>query len=253
MNIQRPINVGPGNGTQNVAFPETSGGTSPGAGEGLRADWNVRMNVSHRQGFVGGAGRLLIHNQTGDERTEVVLYLPAARPELPGTLRLLGAQVCSAKPGMPAVAGQPLLISPQGARVVVTVPVLRMNDWLYVDLTWDGSFPAMGASFPGGRVPLGEYHPQVAVDTQLSDGRHSLAPIPARYDVTLGSDVGARVQMEDAGAGTPVTRSEPGGEMSEHEFKSYGKAAIQAHLLPPGAVVASDAPASGSFDVSPFA
>jgi hypothetical protein len=252
MHIQRPINVGPGAGTQQVAFPETSGGTSPGAGEGLRADWNVRMNVSHRQGFVGGAGRLLVHNQTADERSELVLYLPSARPDHPGTLRLLGAQVCSAKPGMPAQAGQPLLINPSGARVVVTVPLLRLNDWIYIDLTWDGSFPAMGAAFAGGQVPLGEFHPQVAVDSQLDDGRHALAPIAARYDVTLGTDVGAIVMGEGL-AGDVLTRPDASGEMSEHEFKSYGKAAIQARLAPPGAVIGGDVPSSADvLGSSPF-
>lgn len=213
-------------------FPDSSGGSSPGAGEGLRADWQIRMNVSHSNGFVGGAGRLLIHNATNEERNEIVLFLPAnVRPDEPGNIRLLSAVVCSAKPGIPAAPGAPLVLQARGARASVTIPLLRLNDWIYVDLTWDGSFPVGGASFQNGVVPLGKFHPQLAVDIDRN-GQAALFPIPARYDVTLGTDPGAKVIMY--AEGSPVTNDD--GQAAEHTFRSYGKPDIQAGLAAPGTV-----------------
>lgn len=246
MHIQRPIPVGPGAGpqaTQGVSLGQGGGGSAP-PGEGLRADWEVRLNVSHSRGFVGGAGRLLIHNERPHEDlSELVLYLPAAAPagHVPTTLRLLAATVCSAKPGIPAVSGQPLVISAHGARAAVTIPLLKVNDWLYVDLTWDGSFPENGNGFAGGTIPLGMFHPQAAVDVEV-EGRRGLYAIPARYHVTLSSDPGAVVRLETEGS--VVTREAPDGTSTEHDFRSYGKPSILASLAPPGTLPAQPAPAN---------
>lgn len=250
MHIQPPTGISPGTGAQGVVFPETSGGTSPGAGEGLRADWQVRMNVSHSDGFVGGAGRLLVHNETAEDRTEVAFLLPAALTAEHGSLRLLAAVVCSAKPGIAATPGQTLVMQLTGARAALTVPLLKMNDWLYIDLTWDGQFQPGGGAWPGGAVPLGKFHPQVAVDVTLEGSRKALAPVPARYDVTLGADPGASVRLE--GEGSVVSRISDDGRTSEHEFRSYGSAQIMAHLLSPGSVAGAEPAApvvsSASFD-----
>ena len=237
MQIQPAFSTGPATGAQGVNFPTNSGGTSPGAADGVRADWNVRMNVSHETGFVGGAGRMLIHNQIAEERTEIVLYLPAARSDQPGRLELASAVVCSAKPGTTATAGQNLAFRVEGAEVTVTVPLLKLNDWIYIDLTWTGGFPPGGMAFQGGQVPLGNFHPQVAVRVPQEDGRKGLFPIPSRYDVELGSDPGAVVRLESEGFGKVVSRSGDDGKMTMHEFKSYGKPQIQAVLAPPGAIV----------------
>ena len=53
-------------------------------------------------------------------------------------------------------------------------------------------------------------------------------------------------------AGSVLER--PTGEMTEHEFKSYGKAAIQAQLAPPGAVLqqAADPAAAAVLGSSSF-
>jgi hypothetical protein len=236
MQIQPPINVGIGQGPQGVSFPNSSGGTSPGAGEGVRADWNVRMNVRHGSGFVGGAGRMLVHNQTTEERREIVLFLPAAMADRPGRLELASAVVCSAKPGLQAAPGQTLVYRMEGPKAIVTVPLLKMNDWVYVDLTWTGAFPQGGMAFPGGQVPLGEFHPQLAVEVAREDGRVALGPVPARYEVELHSDPGAVVRLEHEEHGRPLSRASEGGDVTIHEFKSYGKAHIQALLAPPGAI-----------------
>ncbi len=236
MQIQPPINTGPAAGLEGVNFPTSSGGTSPGAGEGFRADWNVRMNISHSNGFVGGAGRVLIQNQLNEERTELVLLLPAALTEKPGNLELASAVVCSAKPGTPATPGQSLAFRSEGAKVVVTIPVLHMNDWVYIDLTWTGSFTPEALNFPNARIPIGDFHPQVAVNILQPDGRSGLAPVNARYDVELGSDPGARVQFEDPAAALPATRPSEDGTMTMHDFKSYGSSSIKAVLLPPGTI-----------------
>lgn len=236
MQIQPPINVGIGQGPQGVAFPNSSGGTSPGAADGVRADWNVRMNVRHGSGFVGGAGRMLIHNQVHEERREIVLFLPAAMADRPGRLELASAVVCSAKPGLQAQPGQSLVYRMEGAKAIVTIPLLRMNDWVYIDLTWTGAFPQGGTAFPGGQVPLGEFHPQLAVEVHLDDGRTALAPVAARYEVELHSDPGAVLRQETEEHGRAVARASEDGEVTIHEFKSYGKAHIQASLAPPGAI-----------------
>lgn len=256
MQIQRPISVSQGNSTQNVSFPDQSGGTSPGAGEGVRADWSVRMNVSHSRGFVGGAGRVLIHNEVAEDRDEISLYLPAARSEKPGTLEVMQAVVCSAKPGLAASAGQNLVLQTFGARVAVTIPLLKLGDWIYIDLTWSGSFPINGAAFSGAQIPLGDFHPQIAIDVPQDDGRQAIFPVAARYEVTLGSDVGASVRLDDGGTyGKVITRLSDDGQMSEHEFKSYGKPHIQALLAAPGAVlgapVAPAAPAANALPTTP--
>ncbi len=230
------------NTTQGVSFPTTSGGTSPGAADGVRADWNVRMNVSHESGFVGGAGRMLVHNQVAEERTELVMFLPAVHRGGAGRLELASAVICSAKPGIPAAAGQTLSYRTDGARVIITIPVLKMNDWLYIDLTWTGAFPAGGMSFIGGQVPLGEFHPQLAIETLANDGTRGLALVAARYDVEVGSDPGARVMLEGDADGRVEMRASEDGKMTMHDFKSYGKAAIQAKLAPPGAIVGGPSP-----------
>jgi hypothetical protein len=237
MNIQPAITVGLTGGVQNAA------GVTPGSAgqtefaEGVRADWNVRMNISHENGFVGGAGRILIHNLTAEERREILLYLPAARPDVLGHLELASAVICSAKPGTQAAPGQTLAYRVEGARVLVTIPVLKMNDWLYIDLTWTGGFNPGGAQFPGGQINVGDFHPQLAVDVRLDDGRTGIGQIAARYEVELGSDLNARVRLESEEHGRVATRTNEDGTMTMHEFKSYGKPYIQAYLAPPGAIL----------------
>lgn len=203
----------------------------------MRADWQVRINLSHSRGFVGGAGRLLVHNESADPFSELLLLLPAALQQRPGNLRLLTAAICSAKPGMPANPGQELPFQASGAKVLLTVPLLRAGDWLYVDLTWDGGFPEKGAAWPRGGVPLGDFHPQVAVDAS-SDGRVALAPVAARYDVTLGTDAGATVRLAGEGSGKVVSHVAPDGQTAEHDFRSYGGSSIQAIVFAPGAAPA---------------
>lgn len=245
--------------TQGVSFPTSSGGTSPGAADGVRADWNVRLNVSHESGFVGGAGRVLVHNQIAEDRTELILYLPAIHKAGPSRLEVASAVICSAKPGISANAGQSLTIRTEGFRAIVTVPILKLNDWIYIDLTWTGAFPAGGMSFLGGQVPLGEFHPQLAVDVTQQDGTHGLALVGARYEVELGSDPGARVVLDSEEHGRVAMHPSEDGRMTMHEFKSYGSPHIQAKLAPPGAVVggapipmgniAAPAPAAGDHQV----
>lgn len=234
MNIQPAFNAGPSTGATAISFPTQSGGTSPGGLEGVRADWNVRMNISHETGFVGGAGRLLIHNLIADEKRELTLLLPAALQDRPGRLELATAEVCSAKPGIAAAPGQTLPFRIEGARAVVSIPVLQLNDWVYVDLTWTGGFAQGGMSYPGAQVPVGDFHPQIAAQVTTDTGQPALAPVPARYDVELGSDLGAVVRMENAEHGGVATRPSPDGAMSMHEFKCYGAARIDALLAPPG-------------------
>ncbi len=228
--------------TQGVSFPTNSGGTSPGGAEGVRADWNVRMNVSHESGFAGGAGRMLVHNQVADERTELVMFLPATHAPGPGRLELASAVICSAKPGIPAAPGQTLSFRIEGTRAYITIPVLKMNDWLYIDLTWTGSFPAGAMNYSGGQIPLGDYHPQLAIESVASDGARRLALVAARYDVEVGSDPGARVVLDGDVDGKVEMHASEDGRMTMHEFKSYGKAAIQARLAPPGAVIEGGMP-----------
>jgi hypothetical protein len=239
MQIQPAFNAGPSTGAQGVSFPTQSGGTSPGAGEQVRADWNVRMNVSHDSGFVGGAGRLLIHNQVVEERREITFFLPAAMSDRPGRLSLESAVVCSAKPGIPATAGQQLAIRTESARSIVTIPMLGLNDWIYIDITWTGSFPSGGTVFQGGQIPLGDFHPQLAIDIQQDDGRIAVGPVPARYEVELGSDLGAVVRLDGDTPGGVVSRASDDGKMTMHDFKSYGSSRIDALLMPPGAAFAA--------------
>lgn len=237
MNIQPAFNAGPATGAQAISFPMQSGGTSPGGLEGVRADWNVRMNLSHETGFVGGAGRLLIHNLIADEKRELTLFLPAALQDRPGRLELASAMVASAKPGISVTTGQPLPFRTEMAKVVVTIPVLQLNDWVYVDLTWTGGFAQGGVSFPGARVPVGEFHPQIAGQVTTDDGHAALAPIPARYDVELGTDVGAIVRLEDGEHGGVESHLGPDGAMMMHDFKCHGSARINAVVAPPGTLV----------------
>jgi hypothetical protein len=228
------------NTAQGVSFPTNSGGTSPGAAEGVRADWNVRMNVSHESGFVGGAGRMLVHNQVAEERTELVLFLPASHAPGPARLELASAVVCSAKPGIAAAPGQTLSYRTEGSRAIITIPILNMNDWLYIDLTWTGAFPSGGVNYVGGQVPLGAFHPQLAIESVGPDGTRGLSLVGARYEVEVGSDLGARVMLDGSDSDTQVhSRTSDDGKMTMHEFKSYGKAAIQARLAPPGAMTGS--------------
>jgi hypothetical protein len=247
MLIQPAFNAGANQGTTQIA--STGGGGGQGGGlEGVRADWNVRMNVSHTTGFVGGAGRLLIHNLVVEEKREIVLLLPAALQDRPGELRLETAAICSAKPGIAAAAGQPLAFRVEGAKVVVTIPPLQLNDWIYIDFTWTGGFAKGGLSFPNGRVPLGEFHPQIAVEVTTDNGMRAVAPVSARYDVELGTDLGATVQMDGPDLAGIARQPSADGTMTMHEFKSYGSPRIDAHLIPgmatfdpADAVVVSDA------------
>jgi hypothetical protein len=234
MNIQPAFNAGPASGAVAISFPTQSGGTSPGGLDGVRADWNVRMNISHETGFVGGAGRLLIHNLIADEKRELTLLLPAALSDRPGRLDLATAEVCSAKPGISAAPGQSLPFRMEGARAIVNIPVLQLNDWVYVDLTWTGGFAQGGMSYPGAQVPVGDFHPQIAVQVTTETGQLALGPVPSRYDVELGSDLGAVVRLENAELGGVESRPGPDGTMTMHEFKCYGTARIDALLAPPG-------------------
>ncbi|MEO6867795.1 MAG: hypothetical protein ABI200_07215, partial [Gaiellales bacterium] len=154
MHIQPTFNSGPSRGATAISFPNQSGGSSPGGPESVRADWNVRMNISHETGFVGGAGRLLIHNLIAEEKRELTLLLPAALQDRPGRLELATAEVCSAKPGISAAPGQSLPFRVEGARVIVTTPLLELNDWVYIDLTWTGGFSPGGLSYPAAQVPV---------------------------------------------------------------------------------------------------
>ncbi len=236
MNIQPAFNAASTRSTESVFFSNGAGGDGRGNGEGVRADWNVRMNVSHETGFVGGAGRLLIHNLIADEKRELILLLPAALQDRPGRLELATAEVCSAKPGIAAGPGQSLPFRMEGARAVVNIPVLQLNDWVYVDLTWTGGFAQGGTSYPGAQVPLGDFHPQIAVQVTTETGQLALGPVPSRYDVELGSDAGAVVRLENTDMGTPESRPSPDGAMTMHEFKCYGTARIDAVLAPPGTI-----------------
>jgi hypothetical protein len=236
MNIQPAFNAGPATGATAISFPTQSGGTSPGGLDGVRADWNVRMNISHETGFVGGAGRLLIHNLIADEKRELVLLLPAALQDRPGRLELATAEVCSAKPGIAAAPGQSLPFRVEGAKAIVSIPLLQLNDWVYIDITWAGGFAQGGLSYPAAQVPVGDFHPQIAVPVVTDTGQQALGPVPARYDVELGSDLGAVVRLENAELGGVETKPNPDGTMSMHEFKCYGSARIDALLSPPGTI-----------------
>ena len=236
MNIQPAFNAGPSAGAVAISFPTQSGGTSPGGLDGIRADWNVRMNVSHETGFVGGAGRLLIHNLIADEKRELILLLPGALQDRPGRLELATAEVCSAKPGIAAAPGQTLPFRLEGAKAIVSIPVLQLNDWVYVDLTWTGGFAQGGLSYPGAQVPVGDFHPQIAVPVITETGQQALGPVPARYDVELGSDLGAVVRLENVEFGGASSKPSADGTMTMHEFKCYGSARIDALLAPPGTI-----------------
>ncbi|MCW2956370.1 MAG: hypothetical protein JWO69_1239 [Thermoleophilia bacterium] len=237
MLIQPSFNAGPSTGATAISFPTQSGGTSPGGLEGLRADWNVRMNISHETGFVGGAGRLLIHNLVVDEKRELILLLPAALQDRPGRLEFATAEVCSAKPGIAATPGQPLAFRTEGAKVVLSLPVLQLNDWLYIDVTWTGGFAQGGLSHPGAQIPVGDFHPQIAAEVTTDTGLPGLAPVAARYDVELGSDLGAVVRFDATAMPIEVaSRANPDGTMTMHEFKSYGSSRIDALLAPPGSL-----------------
>lgn len=255
MNIQPAHNAGPATGPTSISFPTQSGGTSPGALDGVRADWNVRMNVSHETGFVGGAGRLLIHNQVAEERREVVMLLPAALNDRPGRLELASAIVCSAKPGISVAPGAPLVFRNEGAKAVITIPLLQLNDWIYLDLTWTGAFAEGGLSFPGARVPLGDFHPQLAFEVTADTGQAALAPVASRYDVEIGGDLGSVVQLEHEASGGVASRTSDDGRMTMHDFKSHGGPRIAAVLLPPGVVAPppSAAPATSSSRQQPAA
>ena len=237
MQIQPAFNAGANQGTTAVSFPTQSGGTSPGGLEGIRADWNVRMNISHATGFVGGAGRLLIHNLVAEEKRELVLLLPAALQERPGQLHFESAAICSAKPGIAAAPNQTLPFRVEGAKVIVTLPVLQLNDWVYIDITWTGAFAKGGLSFPRAQVPVGDFHPQIAMPVITDTGLAGLAPVAARYDVLLGTDVGATVQLEAADLSGVAHQPSPDGTMTMHEFKSYGTARIDAVVIPGTAAV----------------
>lgn len=234
MHIQPTLNVPLTQNAAGVTMGNSSQGEKPT--EELRVDWSVRMNVRHSSGFVGGAGRVLIHNLGGEDRREVVMFLPAAMADRPGRLELASATICSARPGLQAMPGQTLVYRTEGAKAIVTIPVLKPNDWVYIDLTWTGAFPQGGLAFPGGQIPLGEFHPQLATEITMDDGRQGLGPVPARYEVELGSDLGAVVRQDSEEFGRVVSRTGDDGETTIHEFKSYGKAHIQAFLAPPGAI-----------------
>lgn len=234
MNIQPAFHAASTRSTESVFLSNGAGGDGRHDGEGVRADWNVRMNVSHETGFVGGAGRLLVHNLVAEERRELVLLLPAALADRPGRLELATAEVCSAKPGIAAAPGQSLPFRIEGPKAVVTIPLLQLNDWVYVDLTWTGGFAQGGLSFPGAQVPVGDFHPQIAIPITTDTGQQALGPVASRYDVELGSDVGAVVRLENAESGGVESRPNPDGTMTMHEFKCYGTARIDALLAPAG-------------------
>jgi hypothetical protein len=236
MNIQPAFNAAATRSTESVFLNNGAGGDGKTGGEGVRADWNVRMNISHETGFVGGAGRLLIHNLIADEKRELILLLPGALGDRPGRLELATAEVCSAKPGIAAAPGQSLPFRLEGAKAIVTIPVLQLNDWVYVDLTWTGGFAQGGLSYPGAQVPVGDFHPQIAVPMKTETGQDALGPIASRYDVELGADVGAVVRLDNTDLGGVESRPGPDGTMTMHEFKCYGTARIDALLAPPGTV-----------------
>jgi hypothetical protein len=236
MNIQPAFNAAATRSTESVFLSNGAGGDGKGSLDGVRADWNVRMNVSHESGFVGGAGRLLVHNLVAEERRELVLLLPAALTDRPGRLELATAEVCSAKPGIAAAPGQSLPFRMEGAKAVVTIPVLQLNDWVYVDVTWTGGFAQGGMSYPGAQVPVGDFHPQIAIPITTDTGQAALGPVAARYDVELGSDIGAVVRLETEDLGGVHSTPNPDGSMTMHEFKSYGTSRIQAVLAPPGTI-----------------
>lgn len=241
MHIQ-PAFAGTATGAQsasNVSFDLNGGdGKTGGAGD-LRADWHVRMNASHATGFVGGAGRVLVHNLVAEEKRELVLLLPAGMSDRPGQLSISSATICSVKPGLAAQAGDVLEFRNEGGKAVVTMPPLWLNEWLYLDITWTGGFAAGGESFPGGQVPVGEFHPQIAVPTTSESGAPALAPVASRYDVELGTDVGCMVRLEATAAesGAPVIKPGEDGSMTMHEFKCYGSSRIEAFIAPPGASI----------------
>jgi hypothetical protein len=236
MNIQPAFNAAATRSTESVFLNNGAGGDGRTGGDGVRADWNVRMNVSHETGFVGGAGRLLIHNLIAEEKRELVLLLPAALQDRPGRLELATAEVCSAKPGIAAAPGQSLPFRMEGPRAIVNIPLLQLNDWVYVDLTWTGGFAQGGMSYPGAQVPIGDFHPQISVPVTTDTGQQALAPVAARYDVELGSDLGAVVRLETEGQSGVGSRPSPDGSMTMHEFKCYGTARIDALLAPPGTI-----------------
>ena len=236
INVQPAFNAGPSNAAQSIDFPTQSGGTSPGAGEAVRSDWNVRMNCSHKAGFVGGAGRLLVHNMHADEIRELAFLLPAAMADKPGRLELASASVCSAKPGISAAQGQSLAVRTEGPVAFVTVPTLGLNDWVYIDITWTGAFAEGGESFAGGQVPLGDFHPQLGHETTTDTGQRALHPHSARYDVELGGDVGSSVRLEASEHAGVESSASDDGTMTMHRFKSYGAPRIDGWLRPPGAM-----------------
>jgi hypothetical protein len=204
----------------------------------MRGDWHVRMNASHATGFVGGAGRVLIHNLAAEEKRELILLLPAALADRPGRLEITDVKICSVKPGMSAQAGEALAFRNEGAKAVVTLSPLWLNEWMYIDITWTGAFAPGGESFPGGQVPIGDFHPQIAIPAMSDTGQPGLAPLTSRYDVELGTDLGATVRLEEAAAesGAPISKPSEDGTMTMHEFKSYGSSRIEAFVVPPGAV-----------------
>ncbi|MCB0878475.1 MAG: hypothetical protein KDC46_05790 [Thermoleophilia bacterium] len=236
MNIQPAFNAQQTRRTEGAFLSNGAGGDGRGNLEGVRADWNVRMNISHETGFVGGAGRLLVHNLVADERRELVLLLPAALTDRPGRLDLASAEICSAKPGIAAAPGQSLPFRAEGAKVIVTIPTLQLNDWVYVDLTWTGGFPQGGMSYPAAQIPVGDFHPQIAIPVTTDDGQAALGPVAARYDVELGADNGAVVRLERDDLGGVESKPNADGTMTMHEFKSYGTSRIDALLAPPGTV-----------------
>lgn len=233
MQIQPSFHAAGTRSTESVFLSNGAGGDGKW-GEGVRADWNVRMNVSHETGFVGGAGRLLVHNLVAEDKRELVLLLPAALQDRPGRLELATAEVCSAKPGIAAAPHQSLPFRMEGAKAIVTIPLLQLNDWVYIDLTWTGGFAQGGASFAGAQVPVGDFHPQIAVPIVTETGQQALGPVPARYDVELGTDMGAVVRLESDELAGIESRPNGDGTMMMHEFKSYGSARIGAIVAPPG-------------------
>ncbi len=230
MNINPPTPMQPARSAETIAMGQGASGTGGGM-QAVRADWQLTLNVFHSHGFVGGAGRLLVHNEQPGELSELTLYLPAAHNTQPGTMRLLGATIVSAKPGMPAQPGQPLVVQDHGMKAVLTLPVLRHNDWMYIDLTWDGGFPQGGSAWPGGAVPVGQFHPQVAAEVETEHGQKALAPLSSRYEVTLGVEPGAQVRVE--GEAEPASHPSPDGQLVQYEFRSYGSAAVKAVVTAP--------------------
>jgi hypothetical protein len=89
-------------------------------------------------------------------------------------------------------------------------------------------------SYPGAQVPVGDFHPQIAAQVTTDTGQQALAAAPARYDVELGTDVGAVVRLEHAELAGIASRPNPDGSMTMHEFKCYGSARIDAIVAPPG-------------------